>query len=173
MVTAPASTAWALVLALHGMAAPLPQAAPSSGDPQSVAAKPIDPSATRSSESPDAGDDQDARPLPPGVYRAGTDVSLPRPLTQVLPHYTSDAMRAQVQGVVRTECIVGVDGKVTDVRVVRSLDTVYGLDEAAVRAVKQWTFEPGKKDGVAVPVLVIIDSTFTMSPAVQPTKTRR
>jgi TonB family protein len=62
---------------------------------------------------------------------------------------------------------------VSDVRVVRSLDALYGLDDAAVRAVTQWTFEPGKKDGVVVPVLVTIDSTFSMSLGVQPVKTRR
>ena len=82
-------------------------------------------------------------------------------------------MRAEVQGVVRLACTVGVDGAVSDVRVVRSLDTVHGLDDEAVRALKLWTFEPGEKDGVPVPVHLTIESTFSMSAAVRPAKTRR
>ena len=173
MVPGRLTAAWALVLALYGLAVPGAEAAPWLTDLQSVAAKPIDRASTDPTENQNRDEEEDLRPLPPGVYRAGTDVSMPRLLTQVLPHYTPDAMRAEVQGVVRTECIVGVDGKVSDVRVVRSLDAVYGLDDAAVRAVTQWTFEPGKKDGVAVPVLVTIDSTFSISLGVQPVKTRR
>jgi len=140
-----------------------PMSVPISNTPQTVVTKPVEP-----------GDPP--RPLPPGVFRAGdpgSDVSMPQLKTQVLPTYPHEAMRAQIQGVVRLDVIVGVDGKVSDVRVVRSLDVVYGLDEAAVKAVKQWTFEPGEKDGVAVPVLITVDSTFTMSPSVRPTRTRR
>jgi protein TonB len=84
----------------------------------------------------------------------------------VSPQYTPRAMRAAIHGVVRLDCVVGVDGTVGDVRVVRSLDSIYGLDEEAVRAAKQWKFEPGKKDDVAVPVMVTIDMTFAMSASV-------
>jgi TonB family protein len=59
------------------------------------------------------------------------------------------------------------------VRIVRSLDTHHGLDDEAVRALKLWTFEPGEKDGVAVPVRITIESIFSMSTAARPTKTSR
>ena len=54
------------------------------------------------------------------------------------------------------------NGTVGDVTVTRSLDTVHGLDEQAVKAMEQWTFDPGRKDGKAVPVLVTVEMTFTL-----------
>jgi outer membrane biosynthesis protein TonB len=35
-------------------------------------------------------------------------------------------------------------------------------DEEAVRTLRQWTFKPGTKDGVAVPVRVEVEMTFTL-----------
>ena len=170
METLRAGRAAALVLAMVSVAAPPVLAKTAAHRPQTVVAKPTDPSATRTAA--DASADND-RPLPPGVYRAGNGVSAPKVATQVLPNYTSDAMRAEVQGVVTLEGIVGVDGTISDIRVVRSLDQLHGLDDEAMRAVKLWTFEPGKKDGVPVPVLIRIDSTFAMSTGVRPAKSHR
>jgi TonB family protein len=48
------------------------------------------------------------------------------------------------------------------VKVTESLDTVYGLDAEAVKAVKQWLFTPGTKNGKPVPVKVDIEMTFTL-----------
>ena len=58
--------------------------------------------------------------------------------------------------------VVLADGAVGDVTVTESLDTVYGLDANAVKAMKQWEFKPGMKDGkpVAVRVQVIINFTL-------------
>jgi protein TonB len=78
------------------------------------------------------------------------------------PHYTSDARRAGVNGAVKMEAVVQTDGTVAEVRVVRSLDKKFGLDEEAVKTLKQWRFEPGKKGGVAVPVLIEVEMTFTV-----------
>ena len=77
-------------------------------------------------------------------------------------NYTPDAMRAKVQGGVALEAVVRADGTVGEVRVVRSLDKRYGLDDEAVKALKQWQFTPGQKDGSAVPVLVAVEMTFTI-----------
>jgi TonB family protein len=170
MATVRSARAWALAVAISGLAAPLAQAAPSIDRKQSVVAKPVDPSTVKTA------DDQEAEeliPLPPGVYRAGNGVSMPRVVRQVQANYTIDAMHAQIHGVVRLVCTVGIDGTVSDVRIVRSLDTHHGLDEEAVRALKLWTFEPGAKDGVPVPVRITIESIFSMSTAVRPTKTSR
>jgi TonB family protein len=97
-----------------------------------------------------------------GAYRPGNGVSLPQLVREVKPAYTSDAMRAKVQGTVLVQCIVRPDGSVGDVEVVRSLDPTFGLDQEAVKAAKQWRFRPGTRLGEPVPVLITIELTFTL-----------
>jgi TonB family protein len=46
--------------------------------------------------------------------------------------------------------------------VVQSLDSEYGLDDEAVKALKQWEFEPGTKDGAPVAVRVDVEMTFKL-----------
>jgi protein TonB len=97
-----------------------------------------------------------------GAYRPGNGVMLPKPLREVKPQYTADAMRAKVQGTVLLECVVLPDGTVGKVEVVRSLDSAFGLDEEAIKAAKQWRFAPGTRFGEPVAVLVTIELTFTL-----------
>ena len=81
---------------------------------------------------------------------------------QPTPQYTSDAMRARVQGTAMLSCVVRPDGSVSDVEVVRSLDRTFGLDEEAIKAAKRWRFRPGTLRGEAVPVRVVIEMSFTL-----------
>ena len=97
-----------------------------------------------------------------GVYHPGNGVTLPQLVREVKPAYTSDAMRAKIQGTVLLECIVRPDGSVGDVQVVRSLDSTFGLDQEAIKAARQWRFQPGSRLGEPVPVLVTIDLTFSL-----------
>ncbi len=97
-----------------------------------------------------------------GAYRPGNGVSLPRVLREVKPQYTSDAMRAKVQGTVLLECVVQKDGSVGEVQVIRSLDSTFGLDQEAIKAAKAWRFSPGTRMGEPVPVLITIELTFTL-----------
>jgi Ca-activated chloride channel family protein len=97
------------------------------------------------------------------VYRPNDDgVISPRLVRQVKPQYTSTAMKAKIQGTVVLEGVVRTDGTVGDVKVIRSLDTVYGLDEEAIKAFTQARFSPGTRLGQPVPVLVTFESTFTL-----------
>ena len=97
-----------------------------------------------------------------GVYQPGNGVESPRPIREVQPRYTAEAMRAKVQGEVWLEAVVLPDGTVGDVRVVRSLDRNFGLDEEAIRAAKQWRFIPGTRFGEPVAVLVTLAISFTL-----------
>jgi periplasmic protein TonB len=97
-----------------------------------------------------------------GAYRPGSGVTLPTVLREVKPAYTADAMRAKVQGSVWLECIVMPDGTVGEVKVTRSLDPIFGLDQEAIKAAKMWRFRPGMRQGEPVPVIITIELTFTL-----------
>jgi TonB family protein len=58
--------------------------------------------------------------------------------------------------------VVTVDGTVTDVRIVRSLDGRLGLDEEAVKAARQWRFRPGLLNGQPVAVRITIELSFSI-----------
>lgn len=97
-----------------------------------------------------------------GAYRPGNGVISPQLVREVKPAYTAEAMRAKIQGAVWLECVVMPDGMVGEVRIVRSLDSAFGLDQEAVKAAKQWRFVPGTRLGEPVPVLITIELTFTL-----------
>ena len=93
------------------------------------------------------------------VYEVGEGIKTPVLVKEVKPNYTGSAMRRKVRGTVELYAIVLKDGTVGDVTIKRSLDEE--LDEVAIKAVKQWEFKPGTKDGDPVNVRVSIDLTFT------------
>lgn len=97
-----------------------------------------------------------------GAYRPGAGITLPSVVREVKPAYTADAMRAKVQGSVWLECIVMPDGSVGEVKVTRSLDPIFGLDQEAIKAAKMWRFRPGMRQGAPVPVIITIELTFTL-----------
>jgi TonB family protein len=97
-----------------------------------------------------------------GAYRLGAGIVSPVVLKEVKPAYTADAMRAKVQGSVWLECIVMPDGSVGEVKVTRSLDPIFGLDQEAIKAAKMWRFKPGMRQGEPVPVIITIELTFTL-----------
>ena len=97
-----------------------------------------------------------------GAYRPGSGVTSPSPINQVEPNYTSDAMRAKIQGSVELEVVVLEDGTVGQVRVTKSLDRQFGLDQAAMDAAKKWLFRPGTRQGVAVATIVTLILDFRL-----------
>ena len=98
----------------------------------------------------------------PPVYRPGEGVTSPKLVHEVKPGYTREAMEAGIQGRLSLQAVVLESGLVGDVDIVDSLDTVYGLDEQAIKAIRQWQFEPGTKDGKPVAVQVEVEFTFTL-----------
>jgi len=89
-------------------------------------------------------------------------VTLPQPTRQVKAQYTAEAMRQMIEGDVLLSVVVKADGTVGTVAVKESLDSVYGLDENAVKAMKEWAFKPGTRDGKAVAVRVDVKMKFTL-----------
>jgi protein TonB len=95
-----------------------------------------------------------------GAYRVGGGVSAPKLIYRPEPEYSEEARKAKYQGVVVIDCTVGPDGRVREMRVSKSLGM--GLDEKAMEALKQWKFEPARKDGQPVAVLVSIEVNFRL-----------
>ena len=97
-----------------------------------------------------------------GAYRAGSGVTIPQLVSDAKPDYTADAMRAKVQGVVVLECVVLPNGTIGNITIIKSLDKVFGLDQEAVKAARQWRFLPGRRLGQPVPVFVTLELVFTL-----------
>lgn len=92
----------------------------------------------------------------------GGGVTLPKLVKESKPRYTASAMQAKVAGIVRLEAIVEVDGRIKEAAVVSSLDKEHGLDDEAIKAVKEWRFTPGTKDGKPVAVKIEVEMSFTL-----------
>ena len=89
-------------------------------------------------------------------------VSNPVIVSEAKPRYTAAAMRQKIQGSVEMSAIIGTDGKPTEIKVVKSLDGRYGLDDNAVAALKEWRFKPAMKDGKPVRILVTVEMSFAL-----------
>ncbi|MBI4364306.1 MAG: TonB family protein [Candidatus Latescibacteria bacterium] len=81
----------------------------------------------------------------------------PVPVTQVQPAYPEFAREAQIQGKVVLHVLVGKDGRVKNVKVMRG---VTGLNEAAVDAIKKWVFKPALSNNKPVAVWVEVPMDF-------------
>jgi TonB family protein len=95
-----------------------------------------------------------------GAYRVGGGVSAPKALYAPDPEYSEEARKAKYQGTVVLWLVVSADGKPQQIRVQRPLGM--GLDEKAVEAVRLWRFEPARKDGQAVPVMINVEVNFRL-----------
>ena len=84
---------------------------------------------------------------------------LPEAITRVPPDYPEIARASGTEGTVMLQALVGKDGKVKDVRVVKSVPV---LDDAATKAVKQWVFKPALSNNKPVAVWVAVPVRFTL-----------
>lgn len=100
-------------------------------------------------------------PPPPsqGPIRVGGNIKPPQKITDIAPVYPALAKIAHVDGVVVLEAVIGEDGTVRDVRVLRSIQL---LDEAAMEAVRQWRFTPTLLNGEPVPVVMTVTVAFKL-----------
>ncbi len=93
-------------------------------------------------------------------YRVGGDVKAPVAIQRVDPVYPPEAKENRIAGLVITEVMVDRKGNVVDVRVLKPLP--YGLDQAAVDAVRQWKFRPGTRHGEPVGVVFPLTMKFEL-----------
>jgi protein TonB len=82
---------------------------------------------------------------------------LPEAIQKIPPVYPEAARQSGLEGTVMLQALVGRDGLVREVRVTQS---VAGLDEAAIEAVRQWWFKPARSKGEPVAVWVAVPIRF-------------
>ena len=87
-------------------------------------------------------------------------MTAPALLERVEPEYPPIAVRAQVQGVVILEAIVDREGRVEDVRVLRSIPL---LDAAAVAAVHKWRYSPLLLNGEPERFVLTVTVSFSLA----------
>lgn len=92
-----------------------------------------------------------------GAVRVGGRVRPPVKIADVAPVMPEQAARAGVRGIVIVEITIGIDGTVSEARVLRSIPM---LDAAALEAVLQWRYEPTFVDGQPVPVVMTVSVPF-------------
>ncbi len=93
------------------------------------------------------------------VVRAIGDVRPPRLVKRIEPEYPGIAREARIEGIVILEATTDVYGRVSSVRVLRSIPL---LDEAAVAAVRQWVYEPLMLNGRPRPVTFTVTVRFVL-----------
>ena len=92
--------------------------------------------------------------------RIGNGIAAPMLLHKIEPSYSPEAHAAKAQGTVVLSVVIGTDGRACDVQLSQGVG--FGLDEQALDAVTQWTFKPGTRAGIAVPVQASIEVNFRL-----------
>jgi TonB family protein len=99
-------------------------------------------------------------PDPGGV--APREMRPPEVVRKVDPKYVAAAAADRVEGTVRLFGVIGKDGHVSGIALLRQLDD--RLDRTAQEALAKWEFTPALRDGVAVDVDAIFEIPFHLAP---------
>jgi TonB family protein len=83
---------------------------------------------------------------------------LPRPYRRLRPIYPDTAARADAEGTVDVLLDLDKEGEISRVEVARWAG--FGLDEATVNTVRQLHFFPALRDGVPIPIRVLLRYNF-------------
>ena len=101
-------------------------------------------------------------PAPPRApVRVGGQIQAPALTRRVEPVYPDLAVSARIRGVVILEAIVDKDGRVVEVKVLRTASKL--LDDAAITAVRQWQYRPLVLNGLPEPFVLTVVLTFDLT----------
>lgn len=97
-----------------------------------------------------------------GMFHAGVNgVGLPSCFYMPNPPYSEEARKAKYSGIVLVEAIVGLDGRLTNLRVIKSPGL--GLDDNTIQTLKTWRCKPAVgPNGKPVPVIVPFEVNFRL-----------
>ena len=97
----------------------------------------------------------------PLVLRAGVGgVTSPGCSYCPQPNYTNPAREAKFNGTVLLQVTVSEAGSTVESKVVRGVP--FGLNEAAMNAIRDWKFNPARREGEPVTCMVTIEATFRL-----------
>ena len=99
-------------------------------------------------------------PVPQQRVHVGGKIQQPQRLTYVAPVYPEIARLSRVKGMVIIQAIIDTEGRVQEARVLRSDSPL--LNDAALGAVRQWTYSPTLLNGVPVSVIMTVTVQFQM-----------
>jgi len=103
-------------------------------------------------------------PPPMPVARApihvGGQIQAPALAKRVEPVYPDVAVSARIRGVVILEALVDKEGRVVEVKVLRTPNQL--LDNAAITAVRQWQYRPLILNGLPEPFVLTVVLTFEL-----------
>jgi len=108
---------------------------------------------------PFLGGDQPAIPVA-GPTRRISGFTMPKPLKTVEAEFSDEARRKRVSGSLLVSFVVTGEGLPASLRVVNPLGA--GLDEEALKAVRQFKFAPAMLEGIAVPVPLTVEISFNL-----------
>jgi len=86
------------------------------------------------------------------------DTRAPRPYRRVKPPYCEAAAQAEVEAVVDVQVDIDARGEVGKIEIARWAG--FGLDQSVIDTVKQMHFFPAMRDGVAIPMRVLLRYNF-------------
>ena len=98
------------------------------------------------------------------VPRVGHEnVEPPKFTHRVAPKYPDRAIKIKLEGYVILEAVMGKDGEIRDVVVLRGLGKgKFGFEENAIEALKQWEFVPGTVNGKPADVRMTLKIDFVL-----------
>ena len=99
-------------------------------------------------------------PMPRAPLRVGGQIQAPALIKRVEPVYPDIAVSARIRGVVILEAEVDKEGRVVEVKVLRTANVL--LDAAATTAVKQWQYKPLVLNGIPEPFVLTVVLTFNL-----------
>lgn len=95
---------------------------------------------------------------PKGPIPVGGEVEAPVRVAGLDPRYREIARRVGIEGLVIVEAIVNKRGSVENLKLVQGLG--FGLDEAAMQAIRSWRFQPATLHGEPVSVYYTLTVNF-------------
>jgi TonB family protein len=84
---------------------------------------------------------------------------------KVDPKYIAAAAADKIEGKVQLACVIGKDGHVSTVELVRGIDD--RLNQSAEEALAKWEFTPATRQGEPVDVDVLVEIPFRLAPRTQ------